>query len=85
MIIHFGFSAKIADAETAFLYGDLEEEISMEYLPGMTNVSKDESIISNKCIDDLVQVARQYYEKVVEILNKFGLIGGNVNLCLHMC
>ena len=26
MVLHFGYSAKIVDVETAFLYGDLEEE-----------------------------------------------------------
>ena len=26
MVLHFGYSAKIVDIETAFLYGDLEEK-----------------------------------------------------------
>ena len=30
VIIHFGFSAKVVNVKTAFLYGDLEEEIYVE-------------------------------------------------------
>ena len=30
MVIHFGYSAKIVNAETTFLNGELEEEIYME-------------------------------------------------------
>ena len=29
MMIHIGYSAKIVDVETAFLYGEVEEEIYM--------------------------------------------------------
>ena len=31
MVIHFGFSAKIIDVKTAFLYGDLDDEIDIEF------------------------------------------------------
>ena len=33
--IIYGFTAKVVDVETAFLYGDLEEEIFMDYPKGM--------------------------------------------------
>ena len=36
MVIHFGFSAKIVNVETAFLYQDLEEEIYMSVLTACT-------------------------------------------------
>ena len=35
----------MVDVETAFLYGDMEEEIYMECLKGMSNVKKDDCII----------------------------------------
>ena len=66
MALHFGYSAKIVDVETAFLYGDLEEEIYMECPQAMSDVTKDDCIILNKCIYGLVQVACQYYKKAVE-------------------
>ena len=57
---HFGFSAKIVDVETAFLYADLEEEIYMECTEGMSNVSKNDCIILGKCTYGFVQATRQY-------------------------
>ena len=45
MVLHFGYLAKIVDVETAFLYGDLKEEIYMECLQGMMDVKKDDCII----------------------------------------
>ena len=47
MVLHFGYLAKIVDLETAFLYGDLEEEIYMECPQGMSNVKKDDCVILN--------------------------------------
>ena len=38
MVLYFGYSAKIVNVETAFLYRDLEEEIYMECPQGMTNI-----------------------------------------------
>ena len=68
MVLHFGYSAKIVDKETAFLYRDLEEEIYIECSQGISNVKKDKCIILNKCIYGLVQAARQYYKKAVKVL-----------------
>ena len=84
MVPHFGYSAKIVNAETAFLYRDLEEEIYMECPQGMSDVKKDDCIISNKCIYDLVQAAHQYYKKAVEILKRSGFVGGSINPCLYV-
>ena len=41
MVLHFGYLAKTVGVETAFLYGDLEEEISMECLQGVSKETKD--------------------------------------------
>ena len=61
MVINFGFLAKIVDVKTAFLYGDLEEEIYMECPQGTLNVANNDCIILNKCIYGLIQGAQQYY------------------------
>ncbi len=42
--------AKIVDMETVFLYGNIEEEIFMECLPGMTDAEEDGDLALNKCI-----------------------------------
>jgi len=81
MLLH-NLDAKIVDVETAFLYGELEEEIYMECPPGMRNVTNDDILLLLQCIYGLVQAARQYYKKVVKILKKIGFRGGDVDPCL---
>ena len=45
IVVHFGYSARIVNIKTAFLYGDLKEEIYMECPQGMAGVKKDDCII----------------------------------------
>ena len=61
---------KEVDVGNPFLYVDLEQEIYMQCPKGMPDAGKDNCIIWNKCIYDLVQEARQYYKKAAEILKK---------------
>ena len=84
MVLHFGYSAKIVDIETAFLYGDLKEEIYMECSQGKSNVKKDDCIILNKGFYGLVQAACQYFRKAVEILKSSGFVGGSIDPCLYV-
>ena len=84
IVLHFGYLAKIVDVKTAFLYGDLEEEIYMECPQGMKGVKKDDCIILKKCIYGLIQAARQYYKKAVEILKSSGFEGGIIDPCLYV-
>ena len=82
-MILFGLSAKNVDLETAFLYGELDEEIYMECPPGMKSKA-DEILILGQCIYGLVQSARPYHKKAVEILRKIGFVGGEVDPYLFM-
>ena len=84
MVLQFSYTSKIVDAETAFPYGDLEEEIYMECPQGMSNSKTDNCIILKKCIYGLVPAARQYYKQAIEILKNFGFKGGNINPCLYV-
>ena len=70
------------DVKTAFLYGELEEEIYMECPQGMQDATKDDILLPTACIYGLVQAARQYYKKVVKILKEIGFTGGDVDPCL---
>ena len=79
VLIIYALSSKIADVETAFLYGALEEVIFMECPPGMPGAEEDEVLLLQKCIDGLVQAARQYNKKMKEILRKIGFTGGDVD------
>ena len=84
MVLHFDYSAKIVDVETAFIYGNLQEEINMECPQGMSDLKYDDCIVLNKCIFCLVQAAQQYYKKAVETLESLGFVGGSINPCLYV-
>ena len=72
MILLFGWVAEIVDIETAFLYGDLEEEIYMRLPQGMFEYSgekcEDECLLLLRGIYGLVQSARQFFKKLLEVL-----------------
>ena len=78
----FGLKTKIVDVETAFLYGDLEEEIFMDCPPGLEGVTDEDALLLLQCIYGLVQAARKYHKKVIEILRDAGFKGGDVDPCL---
>ena len=66
MMLYHGCDLEIVDVETAFLYGDLDEEIYMKIPPGFakylgTEVEKEECLILLKSIYGLVQAARQFF------------------------
>ena len=56
LVLIYGHDMKTVDVETAFLYGDLEEEIYMECPPGDNG---DEMFILDMCTYGLVQAACQ--------------------------
>jgi hypothetical protein len=72
---------KIFDVETAFLQGDLKEEIFMGAPEGM-DAAKKECLSLNKTIYGLVLSSRQFYIKVVEALKSCGFKGSEVDTCL---
>ena len=45
IMVQFRLSAKVVNVETAFLYGDLKEEIYMECTHGMKGIGKDDCIM----------------------------------------
>ena len=64
---------EIVDIETAFLYGELEEEIYMKVPEGMSlyqgiENDKEDCVILDKSIYGLVQAARQFHRKLVSVL-----------------
>ena len=64
--------AEIWDIVTAFLYGDLDEEIYMEAPDGFERFfafnRELECLILDKAIYGLVQAARQFYKKLKNVL-----------------
>ncbi len=81
VLIVFGLKANSVDVGTVFIYGNIEEEIFMKCPPGMT-VAENDVLALNKCIYVLVQAARLYHKKAIEVLCKIGFNGRQVDLCL---
>ena len=79
-------SSRIIDVETAFLHGELEEEIFMEIPKGYREcgyeVGIDECLALIKSIYGLVQAARQYWRKFVSIMKSFGFELSKADPCL---
>ena len=83
-VIHFRYSSKIVNIETAFLYTELEGELYMECPLGISEVGKDDCIILNNCIYGRVYMARQYHKKAHKIQKNWGFIEGNIEPCFYV-
>jgi len=79
----WNFDAIIINVESAFLYGDLDEEIYMDLLDGMMGF-KDECLLLLKAIYRLVQVVRQWHKKLIDVFKKISFKGGIADPCLMM-
>ena len=69
-MMYFGLTTKIVIIETAFLYGEIEEEIFVECPPGMEGVTRENVLGLTNCIHGLVQAARQNYKSLWISLGK---------------
>ena len=58
IIIIDGLQGKLVDMETAFLYGDLKEEVCMSCPEGMVDVKKVDALLLESTIYGLLQSAR---------------------------
>lgn len=74
-------SAKIIDVETAFLNGELEEQIYMDCPDGLEHDPND-CLLLTKALYGLVQSARQFFKKFVEILKSIGFVQSTAEPCL---
>jgi len=79
VMIVWDLDAMIIDVETAFLLGDLDEEI---YMTCKHIHQDDEVLFLQHSIYGLVQAARQYYKKFISVLKKLGFKGGYPDPCL---
>ena len=75
MWIKYGWEAEIIDIKTAFLYGNLEEEIYLKIPDGYKKytskkIDKNDCLILDQAIYGLVQAARQFFKKMIEGLEK---------------
>ena len=73
----------IADVETAFLHGDLKEEIFMDCPKGMDH-KEDECVKLLKTLYGLVQSAKAFYRKLGEVLKSIGFEQSLTDPCLFV-
>ena len=91
LMIMMKLKGKIVDVETAFLHGDLSEDIYMEIPDGLDTAEGYEEVkVSEDCLKllkscyGLVQAAREWWKKLTAILKDIGFTGGNVDPCLYV-
>jgi Reverse transcriptase (RNA-dependent DNA polymerase) len=63
----WGLQASIVIVETAFLHGDLSEEIYMNVPEGLIK-EQDHCLLLNKTIYGLFQSARDFHKKLLQVL-----------------
>jgi hypothetical protein len=83
------WKGEIIDVETAFLYGDLEEEIYMTIPKGLSEYMdgedlKGECVILKRSIYGLVQAARAWWKKFTTSLQNIGFVKCASDNCLMM-
>ena len=82
------------DIETAFLYGDLDEELWMELPEGYCEFIKEvygdiisadtHCLLLLKALYGLVQAARQWWKKFKEVMNSIGYLPSPADPCLFL-
>jgi hypothetical protein len=78
-------TCSVVDIETAFLHGDLDEEIYMEVPKGI-EIKEKKKLILRKTIYGLIQSTRKFDEKLINVLKVIGFHGSKSDPCLWtMC
>ena len=77
----WNLKACIVDVETAFLHGELQEEIYMNIPEGM-NSDSNNCLLLTKTIYGLVQSAREFYKILISVLKSIGFKENKSDPCL---
>jgi hypothetical protein len=92
--IIYKLSSRQFDIETAFLYGELDEEIYMVFPDGYEDYlaneqgcnfnAKEHCVLLKKALYGLVQAARQWWKKITEVLSQVGFLPSPADPCLFV-
>jgi hypothetical protein len=77
----WNMTCSVVDIETAFLHGDLDEEIYMEIPKGLA-IKDNKKLILRKTIYGLVQSARNFHDKLINFLKIIGFHQSKSDPCL---
>jgi Reverse transcriptase (RNA-dependent DNA polymerase) len=79
--ILWDMTSTVVDIETAFLHGNLDEEICMD-VPLGSATGPNKKLLVRKTIYGLVQSARKFYVKLINVLKVIGFEGSKSDPCL---
>ena len=75
LVAHFNFELHQMDVKTAFLNGDLEEEVYMKQPEGFSSSDGEHLVCKlKKSIYGLKQASRQWYLKFHNVISSFGFV-----------
>ena len=82
LVAHFHLELQLMDVKTAFLNGDLEQEVYMKQPEGFSS-SNDEHLVCKlkKSIYGLKKASRQWYSKFHNVISSFDFVESIMNQC----
>jgi hypothetical protein len=84
LVAHFNWELDQLDVKTAFLYGDLEEEIYMKQPVGFEKGNSEKVVcLLKKSLYGLKQAPRQWYKRFDSFVLKLGFQRSNYDTCLY--
>ena len=84
LVAHYDIKLHQMNVKTAFLNGDLEEEVYMDQPEGFSMEGESQMVCKlNKSIYGLKQASRQWYIKFNTIITSFGFKKNIVDLCIY--
>jgi len=85
LVAHYDLELHQMDVKTAFLNGDLEEEIYMDQPEGFVSTGKENMVCKlKKSIYGLKQASRQWYIKFNDTITSYGFVENTIDRCIYM-
>ena len=85
LVAHLDLELHQMDVKTAFLNGDLEEEVYMKQPEGFSSKDGEHLVCKlNKSIYGLKQASRQWYKKFHEVITSFGFEENIMDQCIYL-
>jgi len=85
LVAHYDLELHQMDVKTAFLNGDLEEEIYMDQPEGFVSTGKENMVCKlKKSIYGLKQASKQWYLKFNDTITSYGFVENTVDRCIYM-
>ena len=85
LVAHFDLELQQMDVKTAFLNGELEEEVYMKQPEGFPSSDGEQLVCKlKKSIYGLKQASRQWYIKFHNVISSFGFVENVMDQCIYL-